>query len=40
MRGKLGKDPKVVKPRVIRPFGPFEHATEVRDALESSYLWS
>ena len=40
MRGKWGKDPKLVKPRVIRPFGPSEQATVVRDWVGSSYLWS
>ena len=40
MKGKVGKDPKVGKPRVKRPFGPFEHATVFMDPLELSYTVS
>ena len=40
MKGKLCKDPKVGKPRVKRPFGPFEHATPFMDPLGLSYVVS
>jgi len=40
MRGKLGNEPKVVKPRVWSPLGPFEHATVLSDWVEMSYTGS
>jgi len=40
MKGNLGKDPKVVKPRVKRPFGPSEHATVAKDWPALSYVVS
>jgi len=36
MLGKVGSEPKVVKPRDSRPFTPLEQATTLRDSLDSS----
>jgi len=36
MRGKLGREPNVVKPRVRRPLEPLEQATTARDWVELS----
>lgn len=33
--GYVGRDPKSVYPLVISPLAPLEHATVVREALES-----
>lgn len=40
MFGKLGNDPKVVNPRVIKPLEPSEHATVSSDPAALSYVLS